>query len=316
MRFKIDTKKNTMQQVSLKLWRTWKEGFQYFIRNGWLTFAAIAILTLSLFVGAFSVISAVSAKSALSLKRESLSIAVSFNTETPEARIQEIRQELEKYKEIASVKYVSRDDALNELLARNGSDDIIKRAVETIGENPLLPTLVIRASNPDQYELIATKLKDSTYQNDINRINYERNKRIIDRLSNASRTIDLVGISISAVLVIVAFIITFYAILITIRSNRQEFEIMRLVGASNLYVRMPVVFQGILYGVIAAIIAMTFLFLSFKLLAPYTTGLFAEGTILTFYLAHFLQIIASLLGSGIVIGVVSSEIAVRGTLKV
>ena len=305
-----------MQQVSLKLWRTWKEGFQYFIRNGWLTFAAISILTLSLFVGAFSVIAAVSAKSALNLKRESLSIAVSFNTETPESRIQEIRQELEKYKEIASVKYVSRDDALNELLARNGNDDIIKRAVETIGENPLLPTLIIRASNPNQYELIANKLKDSTYQNDINRINYDRNKKIINRLSSASQTIDLVGITISTVLIIVAFIITFYAILITIRSNRQEFEIMRLVGASNLYVRMPVIFQGILYGIIAAAIAMFFLFLAFKFLAPYTVGLFAEGTILTFYLSHFLPIIAGLLGSGIVIGVVSSEIAIRGTLKV
>ncbi len=305
-----------MQQVSLKLWRTWKEGFQYFIRNGWLTFAAIVILTLSLFVGAFSLIAATSAKSALNLKRESLSIAVSLNSDTPEARIQEIREDLRRYQEIASVEYVSRDDALNELLARNGNDDIIKRAVDTIGENPLLPTLVIRANDPSHYELIAHKLKDSIYQSDINRINYDRNKRIIDRLTSASRTIDLVGFAMSSILILVSFIITFYAILITIRSNRQEFEIMRLVGASNLYVRMPVIFQGILYGIIAAILSLALLGIAFKFLAPYTTGLFASGTIVTFYCAHFLPILASLLGSGIAIGVISSEVAVRDTLKV
>lgn len=305
-----------MQQVSLKLWRTWKEGFQYFVRNGWLTFAAITILTLSLFVGAFSVIAATSAKSALNLKRESLSIAVSLNADTSEDRIGEIRQDLLRYSQIATVTYVSPDDALNQLLARNGSDDIIKRAIDTIGENPLLPTLIIRASDPSQYELIANKLKDSVYQSDINRINYERNKKIIDRLSSASRTIDLVGVAVSSVLIVVSFIITFYAILITIRSNRQEFEIMRLVGASNLYVRMPVIFQGILYGVIAAILSLALLGIAFKFLAPFTVGIFAEGTILTFYFAHFLPILAGLLGSGITIGVVSSEVAIRGTLKV
>ncbi|MFZ1719984.1 MAG: permease-like cell division protein FtsX [Candidatus Moraniibacteriota bacterium] len=305
-----------MQQVSLKLWRTWKEGFQYFIRNGWLTFAAVIILTLSLFVGAFSIIAATSAKSALNLKRESLSIAVSLNADISEDRIREIEGDLKQYKEIASIQYISRDDALSELLARNGNDDIIKRAVDTIGENPLLPTLVIRASDPSHYELIANKLKDSIYQSDINRINYERNKKIIDRLSSASRTIDLVGFAVSSVLILVSFIITFYAILITIRSNRQEFEIMRLVGASNLYVRMPVIFQGILYGVISAILSFILLGIAFKFLAPHTTGLFATSTILSFYFAHFLPIFAGLLGSGIALGVVSSEVAVRGTLKV
>lgn len=305
-----------MQQVSLKLWRTWKEGFQYFIRNGWLTFAAVIILTLSLFVGAFSIIAATSAKSALNLKRESLSIAVSLNADTSEDRIREIEGNLKQYKEIASIQYISKDDALNELLARNGNDDIIKRAVDTIGENPLLPTLVIRATDPSHYELIANKLKDSIYQSDINRINYERNKKIIDRLSSASRTIDLVGFAVSSVLILVSFIITFYAILITIRSNRQEFEIMRLVGASNIYVRMPVIFQGILYGVIAAILSFILLGIAFKFLAPHTTGLFTTGTILSFYFTHFLPILAGLLGSGIALGVVSSEVAVRDTLKV
>lgn len=305
-----------MQQVSLKLWRTWKEGAQYFIRNGWLTFATIVILTLSLFVGAFSVIAATSAKSALNLKRESLSIAVSLNGDTPEDRIEEIKKDLERYQQISSVQYISRDAALSELLARNGDDDIIKRAVDTIGENPLLPTLIIRAGDPSQYELIANKLKDSIYQSDINRINYDRNKKIIDRLTSASRTIDLVGFAVSSVLIVVSFIITFYAILITIRSNRQEFEIMRLVGASNIYVRMPVIFQGILYGIIAAILSLCLLGIAFKFLAPYTTGLFMTGTVLSFYFTHFLAILAGLLGSGIAIGVISSEVAVRGTLKV
>lgn len=305
-----------MQQASLKLWRTWKEGLRYFIRNGWLTFAAVTILGLSLFVGAFSVIAAVSAKSILNMKRESLSIAVSLNADISEDRIREIKDDLMKYHQIASIEYISRDDALNELLARNGSDDIIKRAVETIGENPLLPTLVIHAGNPDEYGLIANKLKDSIYQGDINRINYERNKQIIDRLSSASRTIDLIGISMSTVLILASFIITFYAILITIRSNHQEFEIMRLVGASNLYVRMPVIFQGILYGIIAALFAFILLGIAFKYLAPYTIGLLPEGTILNFFIVHFLPILAGLLASGIIIGVVSSEIAIRDTLRV
>ncbi len=305
-----------MQQVSLKLFRTWKEGSQHFIRNGWLTFATVSVLALSLFIGTLSVLSATAVRSLLDAKKENLSIAVSFNTDIPEERIQEIRRAIESRKEIASVQYVSREQALEELLARSGNDEIVKKAVETIGENPLLPTLVVRAKNPDDYGIISESLQGSVFQNDINRINYERNRKIIERLSKASQAVDSIGAIISAFFVVVATLITFNAIRITIYSSRQEFEIMRLVGASNLYVRMPFVFEGILYGIVGAILALILLFAAIKFLDPHLGGAFGGGlSAIGFFLSHLPITIAGLISSGALLGILSGEFAIRRYLK-
>jgi len=301
---------------TLKLWRTFKEGKENFIRNGWLTFATISILSLSLFIVSLSFLLGTTSHLVLQNMREKVSINVSFNPDVPEERIVSIQNELKGYtKEVASVEYISREDALKQFLSESGNDPVIAQAVQEIGENPLLASIVIKAVRPDQYETIVESLKKSTFQNDISRINYEKNKKIFERLNRISETTQRVGLILGSLFIFIAVLITFNTIRITIYSHRQEFEIMRLVGASNIYVRMPFVFEGALYGLVSSVVTMIFLSVVSYYIAPYTNGAMAIGNFMDLYQHYAFFIFLTLVAFGVTLGVFSSAIAIRRYLQ-
>lgn len=300
----------------IKLWRTFKEGRQNFRRNGWLSFATVSILTLSLFIVSLSALLGTTTHFILQNMREKVSINVSFNPDVTEAQILEIKDELAKYKkEIVSVEYVSREQALTDFLAESGDDPVIKQAIDEIGENPLLASLVIKAVQPEDYELIVNQIQSSNFQSSISRINYAKNKKIFDRLETISRMTERGGIILGSMFIFIAILITFNTIRITIYSHRQEFEIMRLVGASNTYVRMPFVFEGILYGLTAALATVLFLFVVAYYISPITQGAVPQGNFMGLYLSYFWGVLGGLILLGTSLGVLSSAIAIRRYLK-
>lgn len=306
-----------MAMKTLKLWRTFKEGWQNFRRNGWLSFATVSILTLSLFIVGISVLIGLTTHYMLQTMREKVSINVSFNPDVPEQRILDIRDELSKYKkEIASVEYISRDEALNTFLEENRANPVILQAVEEIGENPLLASVVIKAVSPEYYEVIVNQIQRSTFQSDISRINYDKNRKIFTNLDHINKTTQKVGLILGLAFIFIAVLITFNTIRITIYSHRQEFEIMRLVGASNIYVRMPFLFEGIFYGIAAALSAALALFAASYFISPLTEGTIPQGNFLGLYMSFFLPVFLGILLLGILLGVLSSTIAIRRYLKV
>ncbi len=305
-----------MNTHSLKLWRTFQEGGNNIKRNGWLAFATVSILTLSLFIVSLSALLGLTTNLLLENLREKISVNVSFNTDVSEDRIKEIQGELSKYtQEIKSVEYISREQALSDFLAQNDNDPVIKKAVEEIGENPLLASLVIKAHRADDYPVIVEQIKQSNFQNDIVRVNYEKNKKIFERLEKINQGTKKIGLALGILFTLIAILITFNTIRITIYSHRKEFEIMRLVGASNTYVRMPVIFEGALYGVISTIFTLIFLALVAVYMAPLTQGAIAEGNVLKLYGQNFFTIAGSILVLGVLLGVVSSALAIRRYLK-
>lgn len=302
---------------SLKLWRTFREGWQNFRRNGWLSFATVSILTLSLFIVGLSTLLGLTTHYMLQNMREKVSVNISFNPDIPEPRILEIRDELSKYKkEIASVEYVSRDAALETFLAENKNNPAVIQAIEEIGENPLLPSLVIKATAPEHFQVIVNQIQRSTFQSDISRINYDKNRKIFNNLERNNKSIQKVGLILGLSFIFIAVLITFNTIRITIYSHRQEFEIMRLVGASNIYVRMPFVFEGVFYGIAAALATTIALFGAAYLISPLTQGALPQGNFMGLYIEFLAPVLVGLLLLGIFLGVLSSSIAIRRYLKV
>jgi len=301
----------------LKLWRTFKEGKNNFVRNSWLTFATVSILTFSLFIVGFSAFFGITSQFILQNMREKVSINVSFNPDVSEERILSIKEKLSQAKkEIASVEYISREKALEKFIAENNSNPTIIQALQEIGENPLFASLVIKAVQPDQYPLIVSEMQKSTFQNDISRINYEKNKEIFGRLDRMGKMASKVGLILGIVFIFIAILITFNAIRITIYSHRQEFEVMRLVGASNIYVRMPFVFEGFLYGLISGILSVGLLFGMTYYIAPFTSGSVNTGDVLNIFFDYFWYLFAGLTILGILLGVMSSALAIRRYLKI
>jgi len=299
----------------LKLWRTLKEGFQNFRRNGWLSVATISILTISLYLISLTFMIGITADLLLGNVQEKINISIYFNPSVEESEIVDIKNDVQAYKEIKSVEYVSKEQALAEFLEMGNNDPSIKQALDEIGENPLLASLVIKANQADQYDIINKAIENSEFREEISRINYDKNKIIIERLNKIVAFSKEIGMILGIIFVLIAILITFNAIRITIYSHKQEFEIERLVGASNLYIRMPFIFEGIFYGISASIVSVILLLITAKLISSFVQRTISEDNLMSLYLSNFWQIFGILFLLGILLGVISSFIAIRRYLK-
>ncbi|MEI7891219.1 MAG: permease-like cell division protein FtsX [bacterium] len=301
---------------SIKLKRTFREGLDNFYRNGWLSFATVSVLAISLYVISVTIILGITAGMVLKNIQDKINISVYFNADVAEAQILEIKDKLVSYSEIASVDYVSSTKALEQFKKMGDKNPSINQALEEIGENPLLAALVIKAKDPSQYNIISKAINGANFSDSINRIDYEENSAAIDRLTNIMKLVNQVGMTLGIIFIFIGVLITFNAIRLTMYAHKQEFEIMRLVGASNTYIKMPFVFEGIFYGAVSAFVVMICLYITSKFLAPLTRGSIGGGDIVSFYFSNFFTIFGGLLLAGISLGTISGIIAIRRYLKV
>ncbi len=299
----------------LTLRRTFYSGFTHFRRNGWLSFAVISIISLTLLIISTLIVLSIAANLVIKSVQDKVDISVYFKSDVEESRIMEFRSTVLQYKEVKSADYISKDRALAEFKSKNADNPVIMQSIDAIGDNPLNASVNIKAVTPDKYDVIATAVQNSAYKDDISRINYAKNKIVIERLNNVLSTTRKVGATLAALFSLIAILITFNAIRITIYAHRQEIEIMRLVGASNPYIRMPFIFEGIIYGAASAIIVMLILFPIIKIAAPFIAGAVSVKDVQTNFMHYFWLIFLVQLITGIALGTISSLIAIRRYLK-
>ncbi|MFA6554617.1 MAG: permease-like cell division protein FtsX [Candidatus Paceibacterota bacterium] len=311
--------------------RITRTGFVNFWRNGFLSFAAIVVVTLSLcafgaiiFTGAFG-------RALIADVKEKVDINVYFSLSAPEADILALQKDIRALPEVASTTYVSRDQSLNAFKKKWQDNTLIMQGLEEIGDNPFPAVLNIRAKNPGQYGSITTFLQnknpiDSSGVPIIGKINYQENKLIIDRLSRIIPAVEKSGSIIALILVIVAIIVVFNTIRLIVFTAKDEISVMKLVGASNIYVRGPLVVSGIMYGVIGAVITLAlmagFAYWSDMVILRFAGVQIASdfslvvNVLSTYFTQNFSQIFLIIVGAGIILGGVSSYIAARRYLKV
>lgn len=299
----------------LTLSRTFKSGFNHFRRNGWLSFAVISILSLTLLIISTLIVLSIAANIVIKSVQDKVDISVYFKGDTEESRIMEFRSTVLQYKEVKSADYVSKNQALDEFKAQNADNPVIMQSIDAIGDNPLNASVNIKAVTPDKYDIIATAIQNSAYKDDISRINYAKNKIVIERLNSVLSTTRKVGTMLATLFSLIAVLITFNAIRITIYAHRQEIEIMRLVGASNPYIRMPFIFEGVIYGAASAVVVMIFLFPLIRFAAPIIAGAVSVKEVQANFMHYFWLIFLVQIFVGIALGTLSSLIAVRRYLK-
>jgi cell division transport system permease protein len=317
--------------IFTKIKRVLKGGFVNFWRNGFLSLAAIVVITLCL--GAFGtlIFGSVFGRAFLTEVKSRVDINVYFALDAEETDIIELKGSVEKLSEVASAEYISRDQALENFKEKWKDNALILQGLEEIGENPLPAVLNIKAKEPSQYAGIAKFLdsKSATAKDGsiiIEKVNYNQNKIIIDRLGRIIPLIESTGAIVAGLLVIVAIIIVFNTIRLIIYTAKEEISVMRLVGASNMYIRGPFVVSGIMYGVISGLITLIIIaVIAYWSDSAITKFAGIEGArdfsliiniFSSYFVKNFGQIFAIIMGSGIVLGAVSSYLAVKRYLNV
>lgn len=298
-----------------------KTGFIGFWRNGFVSLAAVLVMTVTLSVITSIIFMNAMLGSSLSQIKDKVDINVYFVTSASEEDILSIKRDVEALPEVREVEYISPEVALERFIARHENDQLTLQALDELDENPLGASLSIRAKETSQYEGIANFLQDdgntlsSAGTPIIDSINYFQNKVAIERLSKIIDSAEKFGLAIMVVLIFASIIIIFNTIRLAIYTAKDEISVMQLVGASNAYINGPFVFAGVMYGLIAGIITL-FIFYPITLwLGPATEGFFGDINIFTYYIGNFVSLFFIIVGSGIVLGSVSSYLAVKKYLK-
>ncbi len=305
-----------LKKMFLVLGRTIKESGINFWRNGWLSIASVSVLTLSLYVvGAMMVMMMVSGTVLTNVEKR-INVSVYFKPDVSENTIMAAKADLESYSEVKSAQYISKEQALADFKKNNAGEPVILQSLDEIGGNPLLASLVVRANDSSQYQNITEYIAKASFKDDVSRVNYVKNKEIIDRLNNIIKQSRKVGVSLALVFAAVAVLIIFNTIRITLYIHKPEIEVMRLVGASNMFIRLPFLFEGVIYGIVSSLVATLFLLISMKLADSYVSVAVLSKSLLSFYFSQALFILGIQLLAGIFLGVFSSWIAMRKYLKI
>lgn len=299
--------------------RVVKAGFVGFWRNAYVSLASIFVLTVALFViGATMFINQLLSTSLATLQSK-VDINVYFVPGASEEEIERIRASVAALPDVASVQFTSSDEALDKYRKNNEGDEISLQALAELDENPLGATIAIQAKETSQYESVARFLEEQRELEQpqapvIDEINYERNRDSIETLTTIIGATEQASFIVMMILLVASTLITFNTVRLAIYTSREEIAIMRLVGASNMFIRGPFMLQGIMYGFAAGVFAM-FLFYPLLVWLGPRTETFFEINLFTYYVVHFGEIFGLLVGVGIVLGLASSTLAVARYLR-
>ena len=300
-----------------KLRRIIKTGFLNFFRNGWLSLTATLIMSLALLsVGVFLILALSTNKIVHDLK-DKVDIVVNFKDSASESLIYQLKSDLMIRPEIKLVKYISKEDALKEFKARESIKQEV-RDIVTPDDNPLPRGLQIQSVDLKEYDYVAELIKRPSYAPYIDSSSYDDNKTLIENINQSVRFIERVGVGLSGLFILIAILVVFNTVRLAVTFRSKEIEIMRLVGASETFVKAPFLIEGFLYGFFALIISEILIVSGAQISEKLSSGTMFEKfieKIIPMYYENFVFILVTLAIVGTVIGVGASYLSLRRHVK-
>lgn len=291
-------------------------GWINFGRNGGSSAATCFILVMTILLITFLFLFQGALQFLISILQEKADISIYFKPDSQKETIFKIKEELSKIPQVKSIKYVSKEEVLEDFIKRHKDDPILMKSLEEVGGNPFLPALNIQTWQAAQYIQITQFLENSTFKETIEKINYYQAKPVIDKLFSITSGIALGGIVLILVLGLFAILVAFLQTRLAIYNLNQEIEIMRLVGASNWFIKGPFLVQGIIVGLISTLISLLILIPALFFLAPKLEIFLPGFNIFNYFSSNFFTILLIQLGTSIGIVSIASLIATRKYLKI
>lgn len=321
---KLDSKAFAQQKRHRRNWITFirmcRYGVNNFTRNAWLTIAATAVMTITLFV----IFSSVAARNVLvdtlDTLRERVDMSIYLDTETSEEDVKSVVAEIEKLGSVNGVTSVSPEAAREAFVQENKGDAEMLEAV-TLATNRFPWALNIKVQNIND----TTELSELVANNEVVKEHLDGTqepsfagprREAIQRIAGAIELAQNVGIVASAIFISMSMLIVFNTIRMAIFNRREEIQMMKLIGAEKTFIRGPFVVEAIMYGFIAALIASALGFLVLYLIAPSLTE--ADVTIqptLDIMMMYGVFVLLGMIVVGAIIGIISSLLATRRYLK-
>ncbi|HEX9094198.1 MAG TPA: permease-like cell division protein FtsX [Coriobacteriia bacterium] len=295
------------------------EALQSFRKNWVMSLVAVTIIYISLLlVGAFFLTGALLNRVVTSFEAK-VSINIFLKDGAADADLTALQDAIRKDARVEGVTYVSKDEALKRFKERTKNTP---QLVEQLRGNPLPASLEIKLKDPRQVKEVVGYIKTipalancikNPKDPEAEDIRYGQN--IVENLFAATAAVRMFVLVFVIMLLVVSLVLIGNTIRLAIYSRRKEIGIMRLVGASNWFIRTPFLFEGVLQAIIGAVLAILTLMAAQALIVPWL-----QNNLRFLPVAVESSTIAQLMGllmlTGILIGLVGSGAAVRKYLKV
>lgn len=305
-----------MEDLKASVKRIFNVGWTNFKRNSYLSMGTTGVMVLVLFL--FSGLMSLNylASQVVSGLEEKVDVSVYFKNDASEEEITMVKSDLELLGTVKNVEYVSKDQALNEFKERHAGDTLVQDSLAELDENPLQASLNVKAEDSAQYASIVTFLEGNKFRSLVDKINFYENEQVISRVLTISGGLQNWGFLLTMALALIAVLVTFNTVRLTIYSQKQEIEIMRLVGGSNWHIKAPYLVEGGMYGALAAVIVTVMFYPIAFFVSPKIESLMPGVSLISYFVSNIFQFVPLIFFIGILLGVTSSFVAIRRFLKI
>lgn len=292
--------------------------FTDFYRNKGTSIAAIFVLMITTLIITGLVVVGGTSNFLVKTLQEKIDITAYFKEDTSEQDIMNVKDQILKDSpDVKSIQYVSKEEALEQFSEKHQGNDVFSRALLEVGGNPFLPSLnIITSGNTTQYEQISHVLESDQFSNFIEKVDFSEKKDTIEKVFSITSNITKFGIVLGALLVLIAISVVFNTIKLVIDNSKDEITTMRIVGASNWFLRAPFILEGAIFGAIAFLISFLVAFLFSYSLSNGISIILPGFDLFHYFVSNLWMIIPIQLLTSIGLGAGSSYFVVKKYLNI
>lgn len=295
-----------------------KEALRGFARNLSTTLGSIITIFLSLFVIGVFLVGAAVIENVVSSVESEVTITAYLSDDVSDFQVSSLTSEIKAIDGVSGVSYVSKDQALENFRAMSSNPEIVD---QLDGANPLPASLTIELSDPQMVESVADQIvANSTFKKACDEPSkpadsLKYGQKTVERLFQLTSYVRYIGLALIVLLIFIAMVFINNTIRLAILARRKEIAIMRLVGASNGFIRGPFLMEGAMHAIIGSLLAIGSIELIHRVALPKVQSAL---TFLPMDVAGqtYVLIYVGLLVAGLVIGLIGSAFAMRRYLKV
>lgn len=292
--------------------RNIRDSFKSVFRNFSLSLASIACIIITLLVVSIAIILSVNVNNFTKAVEKDMTIVVFLDKDITLERIEEVRDEIKIIDNIDKIEFIDKMQIREEMMAESEDYKIVLEKYEDRESNPLLDTFQIKAKDINSIESIANEIKEIE-----NVFEVKYGEGMIEQLISVFDVIKKVSYCVVIALILVTAFLIANTIKITIFSRKREIEIMRLVGASNINIKIPFIFEGLFLGVFGSIIPILVTIFGYNYLYTKFAGQVISPFIQLVVPLPFTYIVSLiLLAIGVLVGMFGSLRAVKKYLKI
>ncbi|MGQ9511756.1 permease-like cell division protein FtsX [Thermodesulfitimonas sp.] len=290
------------------LWRWWREAFVSLFRNGWLAASATGMVLVSLFLLGFVSLFALNAAHFSRLVENQVEVAVFLQDDLAPDFVRQLGRELRQIKGVARVTFVSKEEALAKLKRDLGDKSGLLSGLEE--RNPLPDSFRLRPADAAAVPLIA---KEAAALPGVEKVRY--GEGVVEKLVKITNSVRIAALALVALFGLAAIFLIVTTIRLSILSRQEEVGIMKLLGATNWFIRGPFILEGLIIGSTGALLATAILYWGYTSLVSQI-----EQAALIFFQpvtekAVLLPVFGAIFAAGLLLGALSSALSVHRFLS-